>query len=242
MSSGGGKTQKVQTVQNSSPWAPTVPGLTKGIEDLGKQYDSGAFLRANQPYMGQRVAGLAPETTQSWDNIANMAGDNSTVQNAINYNNSMLSGDLSTGFLGNLTSDITDQVNASMSSMGRYGSGTHQNALSRGITSAVLPYASQAASLAPTLDRARYQGQEMLGNVGQSRQNYGQTLINDAITQEQALKNAPISAITDYMQALSGNWGGSTTGTQPSQAPQTSPWMQGAGLGLGFLGSMLGGF
>lgn len=241
MSSGGSKPKTVTTTTNNDPWAPTQPGLQQGISDLTAQYNSGQFLKANQSYPGQTVAGLAPETVQSWNGTANLANDNSTVQNAINFNNSLLSGDMSTGYLGQLVNNTTNNINGQLSLAGRYGSGAHQNAIAQGVSSAVLPYAQQAAAMAPQLDQARYFGNQQLANVGSARQGYAQDLINADIQKYNQQQSAPISAITDYMQALSGNWGGGTTSTQPYQGGNsTNPWIQGAGIGASLLGSWLG--
>ena len=243
MSSGGSKPKTVTTTTNNDPWAPTQPGLKQGITDLGQQYASGQFLKANQAYPGQTVADLAPETVQSWNNATAIAnGPQTDIKAAQDYNRSLLSGDLTTGYLGQLTNNVANNVNGQFSLAGRYGSGAHQNAISQGITSAVLPYAQQAAQFAPTLAQAEYLPSQMLASVGSARQGYAQDLINAEIQKYNQQQSAPISAITDYMQALSGNWGGGTTATQPYQAGNsTNPWLQGAGVGASLLGSYLSG-
>lgn len=244
MSSGGSKPKTVQTTSNASPWAPTQPGLQQGISDLGQQYSSGQFLKANQAYPGQTVAGLAPETVQSWNQTAGIAnGGSPDIEAAQNYNRSVLSGDLSQGYLGNLANNVTNNVNGQFSMAGRYGSGSHQGAIANGITSAVMPYANSAADRASGLAQAQYMPSQMLAGVGQARQGYAQDMINSEIQKYNQQQSAPISATTDYMQALSGNWGGGTTSTQPWQSGNsTNPWLQGAGLatqlGASYLGSM----
>lgn len=243
MSSGGSKPKTVTTTTNNSPWAPTQPGLQQGIKDLTSQYKSGQFLKANQAYPGSTVAGLAPETIQSWNQASALAnGPQADLQAAQNYNRSILSGDLSQGYLGQLTNNVTNNINGQFSMGGRYGSGAHQNAIAQGVTSAVMPYAQSAAQFAPELAKAAYMPSQVLGGIGTARQGYAQDLINADIQKYNQQQSAPISAITDYMQALSGNWGGGSTSTQPYQSDNsTNPWLQGAGIGASLLGSYLSG-
>lgn len=240
MSSGAPKTKNVTSSSTSQPWAPVQPGLKQGISDLGSLYNSGQFLKANTPSYPS-VADLAPETTQSWNAIASRANAGSPdLQGAQAWNRNILSGDISQGPLSNIANDAADRIAGQFSMSGRLGANNaYARGLGGGIASAVLPYQQAAAQFAPTLAQADYADAGMLGQVGGQRQAYAQDLLNAYNTQQDALKQAPISAVTDYMNALSGNWGGATTQNQPVQYQSQSPWATGAGLGLGLLGAFM---
>lgn len=240
MSSGKPKTQNVQSTTSSAPWGPTQAGLKSGIGDLTSLYNSGQFLKANTPSYPS-VADLAPETTQSWNMIANRANAGSQdLQGAQAWNRGILSGDLNSGPLSSIANDAADRIAGQFSMSGRLGANNaYARGLGGGIASAVLPYQQAAAQFAPTLAQADYADAGMLGQVGGQRQAYAQDLLNAFNTQQNALNQAPISAVTDYMNALSGNWGGSTTTNQPTQYQKQSPWATGAGIGLGLLGAFL---
>lgn len=236
---GGGstKTQNVTTTQNSAPWAPTQPGLTQGINDLTGIYNSGGF---NIPrYPGQTLADTAPETTAGWNSITATANDpNSGVGAAQKYNNAILGGDYSA--LQPMFDAARDSAASSYEAAGRYGSGYHDNAVSKGVGSVIANAAGNAVAAAPGLQSAAYAPGQALESVGTARQATAQQQIDAAIQAYNQDKTAPISSIEDFMSALSGNWGGSTTATQPVQTAANSPWLQIAGLGASALGSYFG--
>lgn len=237
--SGGSKTQTVQTTQNTAPWSPTQPGLKKGIADLDKIYAAGGF---NIPrYPGDTLADVAPETSQAWQMVSDIAKNPnaSSVGAATDYNNAILRGDYSA--LQPMFDAAREAAGSSYEAAGRYGSGYHDNAVSKGVGSVIANAASGAAAQAPQLQAAMYQPAAMLQGVGDDRQAQAQTEINQAISDFNYDKTAPINAINAYMQALSGNWGGTTVGTQPIQVPGSS-WQDYAGLGLGVGGLGLGAF
>lgn len=233
---GGGstKTQNVTTTSNSAPWAPVQPGLQTGIKDLTSIYNSGGF---NIPrYPGQTLADTAPETTQGWQSITDTANDPSKgVGAAQTYNNAILNGDYSA--LQPMFDAARDTAASSYEAAGRYGSGYHDNAVSKGVGSVIANAAGSAVSAAPALAAAQYAPGQALEAVGTARQQTAQDQINAAIAAYNQDKTAPISSIEDYMAALSGNWGGSTTATQPVQSAATNPWLQIAGLGASAVGS-----
>jgi hypothetical protein len=233
--SGGSKTQTVQTTSNSAPWGPTQPGLTKGVEDLGKLYDSGSF---NIPrYPGQTLADVAPETSDAWKMVTDITKNPnaSSVQAATNYNNAILKGDYSA--LSPMFDAAKDAAGSTYEAAGRYGSGYHDNAVSKGVGSVIANAASTAAAQAPGLQTAMYAPAAALSGVGAERSGRAQDEINQAIGDFNYDQTAPINAVNAYMQALSGNWGGTTVGTQPIQK-QGSSWQDylGAALGVGSLG------
>jgi hypothetical protein len=235
--SGGSKTQT--TTSSSAPWAPTQPGLKQGISDLDKLYKSGGF---NIPYYpGQTLAETAPETSQAWQMVSDIAGNpsSSSVQGATDYNNAILRGDYSA--LQPMFDAAKDAANSNYEAAGRYGSGYPDNAVSKGIGSVIAGAAGNAAAQAPGLQAAMYQPAAALGQVGDQRQAEAQNQINEAIKAYNYGQTAPINAINSYMQALSGNWGGTQVGTQPVQGAGTN-WQDIFGAGLGAGGLALGAY
>lgn len=242
MADGGGstKTQNVTTTSNSAPWGPTQPGLTKAIGDLGNIYDSGGF---NIPYYpGQTTAGVTPEQSQAWQMVSDLTKNpgSSSVGAATDYNNAILKGDYSA--LQPMFDAAKDAAGSTYEAAGRYGSGAHDNAVTKGVSSVIAQAAATAAGQAPGLQTAAYQPAQYLDSVGQERQGQAQQLINDAIAKFNYQQTAPIQAANNYAQALSGNWGGATVGTQPVQTTATNPWLQGGGLLASLLGSAAGSY
>jgi hypothetical protein len=240
MADGGGssKPQTVQTVQNSAPWGPTVKGLTKGVGELDKLFASGGF---NIPrYPGETLADTAPETSDAWNMISGIARDPnaSSVRAATDYNNAILKGDYTA--LQPMFDAAGDAVDSRFEAAGRYGGGYHGKGVSEGVAGIIAQAAGNATQAAPGLQQAMFQPAAALGQVGAQRQATAQDQINEAIKAYNYDKTSQIDAINAYMQALSGNWGGTTVGTQPVQGSATSPWMQWAGLGASALGSALG--
>lgn len=234
---GGGstKTNTVTSSSNSAPWAPTQPGLQTGIGDLGSLYGSGGF---NIPYFpGETVAGTSPLQTQSWNATAATAGDPSKgVGAAQTYNNNILSGNYDA--LHPMFQAATDAANGNFEAAGRYGSGANAKAVGSGVANVIAQASGQAAGQAPGLAAGQYIPSQMLDTAGQEQQATAQNQINGAIQKYNYQQGEPINAIQQYMQSLSGNWGGTTSGaqTQPVYYPSGSSQGLGALMGLGSLG------
>lgn len=235
-----GKSQTVTTQQNSAPWAPTQPGLQQGITDLGTLYSQGKFNI--NPYPGQTVAGVAPATSQSWDQTTALAGNQGNgVGAAQNYNNAILGGDFSA--LSPMIDATKQGVNSGFEAAGRYGGGNYANAVSKGISSTIAGAQGAAADRASGLQTASYLPAQMLNQIGVQQQGQAQNQINADVSKYNQQQTAPIDAINAYMQALSGNWGGTSVGTQTQPYYTPSGLQTGLGAGLsvaGILASLYG--
>lgn len=236
----GGSTKNQTSTATSAPWGPIQKPATQAIGDLTKLYNSGGF---NIPrYQGATLAGTAPETAQGWQSIVNTANDPSKgVGAAQDYNNAILNGDYSK--LAPMFEAARDQAGMSYEAAGRYGSGYHDNAVSKGVGSVIANAAGQAVAQAPGLAAAQYAPGQALEQVGQARQQTAQDQINEAIKAYYADKQQPISNIEDFMSALQGNWGGTSTQTAPVQGTPGTSWQDifgagttAAGLGLSAYG------
>lgn len=236
--SGSSKPSTTTTVQNSAPWAPTQPGLTQGVNDVTSLYNSGAF---NIPYYpGQTVASTSPLQSQSWDQTSATAANPATGPGAAQtYNNALLSGDDSS--LTSLIKQATDTAAGNFEAAGRYGSGAFGKGVGTAAGQVIAGAEGQAAGQAPALTAASYIAPQALDTAGQEQQGQAQNQINAAVQQYNYQQGEPISAAEQYMQALSGNWGGTTTGTQtqPYYYPSTLSQGVGTAASLGGLASSL---
>ncbi len=233
--SGSSKQKNQVATTSSAPWDPVQPGLKKGISDLDALYASGGF---NIPrYQGQTLADTSPETAQGWGAIAKTANDpNNGVGSALKYNNAILGGDYAA--LQPMFDAARENAGASYEAAGRYGSGYHDNAVSKGVGSVIAQAAGQAAGQAPALQAASYAPGQALVGVGKDREATAQAQIAEAIKAYYADKQQPINNIQDYMAALSGNYGGTSTQTSPVATTPGSSWQDyfGAGTSLAGLG------
>ena len=249
MSGGGGGSKNQTVTQSNAPWAAQIPLWNTSYKRLNELYNSGA-LHLN-PYPGETVAPISPETSQAWNMVANRAQAGSSLN------------DLSKGYVGDVLSgrylgqdapgfsSVLDRarnaVNATYSLGGRYGSGAHDSAVAQGLGS-VLNDAYQAergrmdaaAQFAPQLAQQDYFDAQQLAQVGGQRQAHLQDLINAEIQRYNALQQAPINELALYQNFIGGNVGSTQTTTQPVQGSSAEPWQVGAGIIGSILGRVLG--
>jgi len=244
--SGGGGGSKTQTVtQSDAPWSEQVPLWRNSYQRLNELYKSGA-LHIN-PYPGQTVAPVSPETSQAWSMISSRAQAGSPLNNlSQGYIGDVLSG----RYLGQDApgfSSVLDRarnaVNATYAMGGRYGSGAHDTAVAEGL-GGILNDAYQAergrmdaaAQLAPQLAQQDYFDAQQLAQVGGQRQAHLQDLINAEIQRYNALQQAPVNELALYQNFIGGNVGGTRTTTEPLQERDANP----LSVGVGIIGSLLG--
>lgn len=229
MSGGGGKTEKQTTIQSTDPWAPTQPGLKKGIAAATNLFDKGGL--SFDPYPGDWVAPISGETTKSWDMISNRATAGSPLlKSAQNYNQAILDGDFTA--LDPMISKVRDTVNSNYSLGGRFGSGAHDRAITEGVGGLISGAQQQAAQFAPTLAEADYMDPKMLSLIGTQRENAAQDMIDAERSKWAMEEEEPLNEIQRLIELLSGSWGGTALSQAPVQKSSTSPWMQGLGAGM----------
>ncbi len=250
MSSGGGSPKNQTTTVNNAPWSEQIPLWKTSYQRLNDLYKAGG-LRVN-PYPGQTVAPVAPETSQAWGMIADRAQAGSPLNAAAQgYYGDVLSGKYlaqdAPGF-SSVLDRARNAVNASYALGGRYGSGAHDAAVAQGL-GGILNDAYQAergrmdvaAQQAPQLAQQDYFDAQQLAQVGDRREANMQDLINAEIQRYNALQQAPINELALYQNLIGGTIGGTQTTTQPVQRNGANPWQIGAGLIGSVLGAALGG-
>ncbi|MBY0431745.1 MAG: hypothetical protein K2Q10_11145 [Rhodospirillales bacterium] len=99
---------------------------------------------------------------------------------------------------------------------------------------------------APQMAQADYQDISMLSNVGQSKEAYDQSLINEQIQRWNYNQQLPVNMLAQYNQLIAGNYGSTTTTTQPGGGNNAMMGglggaMAGGALGYG-AGAMLGSY
>lgn len=244
-SSGGGSTKTQTVTQNNSPWSGVQPQLTQGYADLQANYNKGA----PDYYPGQTVADFSPQQQQSIQGITNLATQgNPNFSAANNELNKTISGGYlnSNPYFDQVAQNVRQPTDSAFAMGGRYGSGQHDAA----VAGALAPYAYQnyaqerqnqlsAINQVAPIDQAQYYGQQQLGNVGAAVQQQGQNVINADISKYDYNTNKDTNWLNQYLGTLNGASGGSSTTTQPTNAP--NPWTQYAGAALG-AGGLLAGF
>ncbi|MGH6893522.1 MAG: hypothetical protein ACREEP_14825 [Dongiaceae bacterium] len=248
--SGGGGGSKTQTVtQSNAPWSQQIPLWMTSYQRLNDLYKSGG-LRIN-PYPGQTVAPVSPETSQAWSMTANRAQAGSPLNNlSKGYIGDVLSGKYlgqdAPGF-ASVLDRARNAVNATYARGGRYGSGAHDTAVAQGL-GGILNDAYQAergrmdaaAQAAPQLAQQDYFDAQQLAKVGRQREANLQDLINAEIQRYNALQQAPINELALYQNFIGGNIGSTQTATQPAQNRSPNPWQVGTGIIGSLLGQVLG--
>ncbi len=218
---GGGTT----TVQNADPWVGAQPFL--------RDYMRQAKAQSRTPmkyYGGQTIAGFAPEQEQAFNR---MMGD--TYQPSLDYYGGILGGEN----MDAITNPIVNQVNSQFSAAGRYGSGSHNAALGKGITEAITPYQMQAAQLLPQLEAQKTAG---IMGVGDMRRAFDQAMLDEARNKFNFYQNEPIQRLQQYASLVSpgAGFGGQSSMTQPGGSSFASAL--GGGLTGAAFGSMVPGF
>ena len=247
----GGGTQTTQTVQKSDPWSGQQPSLSFGFEEARKQYDS------SNPsfYPGQTYVNQSPET---------LAALNMGTERALQGSNALRAADqgvadtasgkfLGQGnpyydqLVGTATRSIAPGIDSRFAAGGRYGSAGHKEALSRGVSEAVVPqlfqdYGNerqrmlQASSMAPGIAQAGYMDPAMLGQVGQQREAFSQQGLNEQIARHNYEQNLQANKLAQFMNLIQGQYGGESLSTT------TGPRMGGGSPGFfDFMGPIFGG-
>jgi hypothetical protein len=151
--SGGGQTQT--TVQDKSPWGPSVPYLNDIMANAQGLYRSGAPTvagpSADQQLGFSQARNFAPANPmdgQAYGTMSGIAGGGPTASSQ--YLTGMASGadagqnPYLLSMLDASNARIANRVNSSMAGMGRYGSGGHTDVLTRSLAEASNPILAQA--------------------------------------------------------------------------------------------------
>ena len=167
--------------------------------------------------------------------------------------------------------EVAPSIDESFNSQGRFGSGLYAQArnraddtLARNLTETAgkigyQNYADErenilsAAEFAPAIAEQDYKDLNVLAGVGATREALANEYLQDDINRYNYDENRDLNALTQYMNLIQGNYGGTTIGTQAQGRSGSSPlmgalsgaaagapmgpWGMAAGGVLGLLGS-----
>lgn len=248
--------QEVKSTNDTAPWAPQQPHLKHGFEEARNIYDQGP----QQFFGGQTYANPDAATTAGLNATEARANAGSPLLGqAQGEMSKILSGQYldpnsNPGFssmLDSVRANVLPGIDSRFISAGRSGSGLHGRAVGEGLGSAIgqLTYGNYndernrmtgAMNAAPGMAMADYADPQMLGQVGAQREGQAQQGINEAIARHDYGQMAPNQALAQYMQMISGNYGGQSTGTTQQLIPQTNPWTTALGGLFGAAGAVGG--
>jgi hypothetical protein len=263
---GGGGTTTTNTIQNAEPWGPQQPYLHDVFREAQRLYFganpqtvNGAQIpgagAAPQYYPGSTIVPPAPETQQALQLQTGRALAGSPLLTAAQAETGKtLSGDyLSSGnpYFGQVAQSIGDtvrpQVDARFVASGRYGSPAYAETTARTLANAIAPYAFQnyagergnmqrAAGEAGALSQADYADIAALSGVGARRESQSQAQLQDEVNRWNFNQNRDAARLAQYLAMIQGNFGGTTTGSQVTQARKDSGMLDFASLFQGLLG------
>lgn len=256
MSSGGGKQT---STTKTEPWAVQQPYIQKGFEQAYQlsqkpitQYQ-GAFTAGKtasdtgaENYLTDYAGTLTGQSGKNLDalNWATGAGNldvgnNQYVQGQMAANTNRLYQDFNEQTVSALRSNFgkSGQIGSSRQGIAeglaaqgvaRASADSNAQILGTAYNNALDTYSSVLAQ-APALMQAGTMPGSLLSQVGQSQRGFEQDKIDEAISRNDFSQNEAWNRLANYMQMVSGNWGGTTTSTMPGQK---KPNLLGAGLGL----------
>lgn len=256
MSKGGGGssgTTQTQTVTKADPWSEQQPYLKQGFQQAQEIYNQGA----PGYYPGQTVAPFSPETNAAMEAQTNRALAGSPLMTAAQQ---QLTDTMSGKYLDVNTNPylmpLADQIRANVqpgiegrfAGSGRLNSGLASRAVGQGVTDALATQAyqnyndertrqTQGMMFAPSLANADYNDISKLADVGAQREGMAQAQTNADIAKYNYEANLPNNWLSQYMNIIQGQYGGSGTSTQ-SQPYYQNRLASGAGGALG--GGLLG--
>jgi len=252
---------KVQTT-TSEPWAEQIPYLTQGFGQAKDIYNQGvpayypgetvagfdpaqkAAQQATLGYaMGPRVAAQQMGAEQSL--LQGLSGQ--IDPNAFNPMANALTQQVMGNLKGNILPGLRQQTTTYQPGGGSRGNLVQNKAIANAVTSGLTkPMADlytnaynqaqqravQSGQLYPSIMGAPMAMYGAMGDVGAQRQGMRQQQMGADMARYQYDAAAPEQALANYMNMISGNYGGTVTKTTPGQSPLGSI-AQLAGLFMG---------
>ncbi len=223
------------TSSTTSPWIGQQGYLTDLWGKAQSQY--------GQPMYSPTTTGLQNQFLTGSQDFAS-GGTSPLMQQGAGELSKTMSGGYSNPFANPVMQDAANMTRSSINAGfqgDNYGNSAHQEWLGRGITNALMPYASgmyenernrqmQASQLAPVYGAQEYS--QDLGRLG---------ALGTAAGASGGYDQAPWDALTRYQQAISGGGYGSTTSTQPYFTNPMNNMLGGALGGAALYGAYGGG-
>ena len=231
-------TQQTST-STSQPWEAQQPYLKEGFGQAQKIYQGSGPAY----YPKSTAAPFSPNQNSAFGMGQNLATHGDPNMNAASMQNQkIMAGNYGDDVFKNVQSHVMPAVSSQFEGSGRYGqNASFGNAVSTGLTNAYAPYASsmmnQAIDRSPNFQASQWNNIQGLGDIGKQQQGQAQLETNDAINRYNYNTQLPQLKLNQYMQNVGGNWGNTTTTSQPVYNPSMFSQIAGGGLGLlGLLG------
>lgn len=215
------------TTEKADPWGPQQPYLTRGFQEAGNLLDSGGpqyYDRATYtPFSAQSEKAMGMVEDRAIAGSPLNAGAQGLAQNTLDgqYLNS-------NPFMDNMyqqgADKITENVNAQFTSAGRTGSGAHVGRMTKELGDLYNNmYGSQyqqerqnqmnTMQIAPQLAETDYNDAARLGQVGQAVEGKAGEIIQDDMNRFNFYQQSPEQNLAQYIAAIQGNYGGTTSST-----------------------------
>lgn len=237
----GGSTDSQTTTQTTEPWAQQKPYLQRGFAEAQRQ------LRSDKPeyFPGSTVVPFSQETEQALGGYTDLATDPGSM---VNRASAQLSPTMEgaylqpgnpvfQGMLEGVTGAVRPGFDSRFSGAHQYGSPLHQESLARGVTQGMLPFIEsergrQEAAIrdAPSVAGA---APGILSQVGGAREAKSGQELQEEMDRFNFEQNIEAQKLREYMANITGNFGGTTTATQPLYS---NPLMQGLGMASSLAG------
>lgn len=256
--------------QNRDPWSGQQPYLTAGFERSKGFLDQPNQFYPNStvvPFSGQTEQALQQTENRALTGSPLQQSAGSMLQDTVGGGYLGVGNPYLQNAFNAAARPITQQyqnvvlpgVNSSFSKGGRYASNAHQNSLglaNEGLARSLSDMGGamafknyegerqnqlQAGLAAPQFAASDYADIGQLANVGQTREAQAKSTLQEDINRFMFAQQAPKDSLAQYMaQVAGGQYGGTSTQTQPIYS---NPFMQGLGAlgtGAGIMGSLFG--
>lgn len=238
------------STSTTTPWATQQPYLNFVFDQAKANYASGG----PQYYPNSTVTPFSAPQEQALGMIQNRATAGSPVTNAAqNYLTGSLNGDYlnNNPYLDSMfnqaAGNVRSKIDSQFAGSGRYGSGAHQGVMGQTYNDlATNIYGqnyqnernrqSQNLYAAPSISGMDYYDYGKLFDVGNIVQQQGQRVLDDNVNRYNYNQNLPDANLQRYGSYITGNYGNSTTNSNPMYS--NSDLMN--SLGFGLAGSQIG--
>lgn len=232
---GGGPQDQTQTT-NNAPWSVQQPYLQQGFSEAQRLYNSGPSTVV--PFSNETNQALQMQAQRAQNGSPLVGAAQNSLQNTLNGNYLFGGPGFNAAFQA-AANKINPMVSSQFSGAGRLHSGLADVARTQALGDAFAGLYGQernnqmqAASMAPQLAQQDYADINALRDVGSQREQLAQQYANE-----------PYNRLQQYQQSIMGNYGGTSTTTQPIYRNPLSGALGGAmaGASVGGLPGAIGG-
>ena len=221
---GGGQQSSSST---SGPWSGQVPYLNQVFSSAQGQYNdytpqyygfSGTAGGTPTQTGDSTVSPMNSMETNALNQTSNLGTNGSSALNAANTSmTNILSGDPANNSA--ILSGVVPQLTSQFTGGGLSDNPNVANAVSQGATQALLNNQNQAANTANTLYNTQLGGAQAAYGAGQQQQNQDQNVLTNKVNAYNYYQQLPYTQLNQYANLVNGQYGSTTTTSQPQQSP-----------------------